>query len=134
MDATLRVSRVVQVSFKPCAVFESYVGGPEGVGSMQQKGFLESLVRQRDPYLNLFVNHYQLPGARKVVFDMKYGPEYSGRFFRVRIPLSKCVVINLIQYSTESMVESREEALGSEMLCEELSGELCAQLKAIEAS
>ncbi len=32
------------------------------------------------------------------------------------------------------MVESREEALGSEMLCEELSGELCAQLKAIEAS
>ena len=65
---------------------------------------------------------------------MKYGPEYSGRFFRVRIPLSNCVVINLIQYSTESMVESREEALGSEMLCEELSGELCAQLKAIEAS
>ncbi len=51
MDATLRVSRVVQVSFKPCAVFESYVGGPEGVGSMQQKGFLESIVRQRDPYL-----------------------------------------------------------------------------------
>ena len=51
MDATLRVSRVVQVSFKPCAVFESYVGGPEGVGSMQQKGFLESIVRQRDPFL-----------------------------------------------------------------------------------
>ena len=50
MDATLRVSRVVQVSFKPCAVFESYIGGPEGVGSMQQKGFLESIVRQRDPY------------------------------------------------------------------------------------
>ena len=53
MDATLRVSRVVQVSFKPCAVFESYVGGPEGVGCMQQKGFLESLVRQRDPYFFL---------------------------------------------------------------------------------
>ena len=59
---------------------------------------------------------------------MEYGPQSAGRFFRVRIPLSRCVMISLMQYSVESRYELMGEDLDSEMLCDKLSEEFEVEL------